>query len=76
MNITDLIVELLQKGQKIVLPEIGTLDSVVQSPHHDPVSRIYYPATRNIVFSEASVGDDGGIVKIIARKQHAQTRTQ
>lgn len=69
MNITDLIVELLQKGQKIVLPEIGTLDSVVQSPHHDPVSRIYYPATRNIVFSEASVGDDGGIVKIIAQRE-------
>ena len=41
MNITELIVELLQQGQKVELPEIGTFDSVVQSPHHDPVTRIH-----------------------------------
>lgn len=69
MNITDLIVELLQKGQRIVLPEIGTFDSVVQSPHHDPATQIYYPATRSIVFSESSADDDGAIVKIIAQRE-------
>ena len=67
MNITELIVELLQQGQKVELPEIGTFDSVVQSPHHDPVTRIYYPSTRSIVFSEGTTGDNA-IVKEIARR--------
>ena len=31
MNITSLIVELLQKGQKVEIPEIGTFDSVEQA---------------------------------------------
>ena len=67
MNITNLIAELLQKGQKVELPEIGTFDSVEQPPHHDPVTRIYYPATRNIVYNETTTGDDS-IVKIIAQR--------
>ena len=67
MNITSLIVELLQKGQTVELPEIGTFDSVERAPYHDPVTRIYYPATRNIVYREATVGDDS-IVKVIAER--------
>lgn len=67
MNITELIVELLQQGQKVELPGIGTFDSVVQDPHHDPVTRIYYPATRSIVFGEGTTGDNA-IVKEIARR--------
>lgn len=67
MNITDLIVELLQNGQRVELPGIGRFDSVEQAPHHDPVTRIYYPATRSIVYSEATTGDEG-IVKIIAQR--------
>ena len=47
MNITDLIVELLEKGQKVEIPGIGTLDSVMQDAHHDPKTRIYYPAYEN-----------------------------
>lgn len=67
MNITSLIVELLQSGQKVELPGIGTFDSVERAPHHDPVKRIYYPATRIIVYNEATTGDDS-MVKIIAQR--------
>lgn len=68
MNITKLIVELLQKGQKVEIPEIGTFDSVEQAPHHDPVTRIYYPATRSVVYNPSFAGDDS-IVKIIAQQE-------
>lgn len=68
MNITDLIVELLQQGQKVELPGIGTFDSVTQSPRHDAATRIYYPATRNIVFSDSTTGDNS-IVKTIAGRE-------
>jgi len=68
MNITNLIVELLQQGQKVELPEIGTFDSVERAPHHDPVTRIYYPATRSIVYNAATTGDES-IVKIIAQRE-------
>ena len=68
MNITDLIIELLQQGQKVELPEIGTFESVEQSPRHDPDARIYYPATRNIVFRSITTGDDS-VVKEIARRE-------
>lgn len=68
MNITELIVELLQNGQKVELPGIGTFDSVLQEPHHDPATRTYYPATREIVFREGA-GDDNAIVKIIAERE-------
>ena len=68
MNITELIVELLEQGQRVELPGIGTFDSVMQSPHHDPVSRIYYPATREVVFHQGTTGDNG-IVKTIASRE-------
>ena len=54
MNITDLIVELLEKGQKVVMPGIGTLDTVQRAAHHDPATHTYYPAGRAIAFSEES----------------------
>lgn len=68
MNITDLIVELLQQGQKVELPGIGTFDSEVKSPRHDPETRIYYPATRSIVFSSGTT-DDMSMVKVIAQRE-------
>lgn len=67
MNITELIVELLQKGQRVELPEIGTFDSVTQAPRHDTASGTYYPATRNIVFRHGTSGDNS-MVKIIAER--------
>ena len=67
MNITELIVELLQKGQRVELPEIGTFDSVTQAPRHDTASGTYYPATRNIVFRPGTSGDNS-MVKIIAER--------
>lgn len=68
MNITSLIVELLQSGQKVELPEIGTFDSVECAPHHDPVTRIYYPATRIIVYNETTTGDES-VVNVIAQRE-------
>ena len=42
MNITDLIVELLKEGRRVELPGIGTFDSEVQSPRHDPQTQVLY----------------------------------
>lgn len=68
MNITDLIVELLQKGQTIELPGIGTIGSEIKEPYHDPSTRTYYPATRAIVFDETTKGDNH-IVDILAERE-------
>ena len=68
MNITDLIVELLENGQKVEMPGIGTLDTVVRSAHHDPNTRTYYPASRVIDYSAETTGDNG-IVKTIAERE-------
>ena len=68
MNITDLIVELLEKGQKVVMPGIGTLDTVQRTAYHDPATHTYYPAGRAIVFSEAS-DEECDIVKVLAERE-------
>ena len=68
MNITDLIVELLKEGQRVELPGMGTFDSEVQSPRHDPQTQIYYPATRNILFKKECTGDNGIVHEIAARE--------
>ncbi len=68
MNITDLIVELLEKGQKIVMPGIGTLDTVQRTAYHDPATHTYYPAGRAIAFSEAS-DEECDIVKVLAERE-------
>ena len=68
MNITDLIVELLKEGRRVELPGIGTFDSEVQSPRHDPQTQIYYPSTRNILFKKECTGDNA-IVREIATRE-------
>ncbi len=68
MNITDLIVELLEKGQKVVMPGIGTMDTVQRAAHHDPATHTYYPAGRAIAFSEESNGECD-IVKVLAERE-------
>lgn len=68
MNITDLIVELLENGQKVEIPGIGTLDSVVKDAYHDPKTRTYYPASRTIAYSNQTTGDNG-IVKVLAERE-------
>ncbi len=68
MNITELIVELLQQGQKVEVPGIGTFDSTVQEPRHDATTRIYYPATRRVVLYE-DVSGDNSIVDLIAARE-------
>ena len=68
MNITDLIVEQLEQGHKVVLPGIGTLDGVVQNAHHDPATGTFYPASRTIALSDETT-DDSEIVKVIAERE-------
>lgn len=68
MNITDLIVELLEKGQKVVMPGIGTMDTVQRAAHHDPATHTYYPAGRAIAFSVESNGECD-IVKVLAERE-------
>lgn len=68
MNITDLIVELLKEGRRVELPGIGTFDSEVLAPRHDPQTQIYYPATRKIFLSRECSGDKG-IVRAIAERE-------
>jgi chemotaxis protein histidine kinase CheA len=68
MNITDLIVELLEKGQKVVMPGIGTLDTVQRTAYHDPATHTYYPAGRAIAFSEKS-DEECDIVKVLAERE-------
>ena len=68
MNISELIVDLLEKGQKVEIPGIGTLDSVIHDAHHDPQSQTLYPASRTIVYREDTTGDNS-IVKSIAESE-------
>ena len=73
MNITDLIVELLQQGQTIVLPGIGTLESVMQDAHHDSASGIYYPTHRTLAFRNDADNSNDAIVKTLAERECVST---
>ena len=68
MNITDLIVELLQQGNLVELPEIGTFGSEMQPPYHDPATGTYYPSRRTLTFSTHLNGDDS-MVKMLAQRE-------
>ena len=65
MNISDLIVSLLEKGQRVEIPGIGTLESVVREAHHDPSSATFFPASRTIAYRAETSGDES-IIKSIA----------
>ena len=68
MNITDLIVELLQQGKQVELPGMGTFGSEMQPPYHDPATGTYYPARRTLTFSNATSGDES-IVQSLAQRE-------
>ena len=68
MNITDIIVELLQQGSLVELPEIGTFGSEKQPPYHDPATGTYYPSRRTLTFSNHLNGDDS-MVKVLAQRE-------
>lgn len=68
MNITDLIVELLQQGNLVELPEIGTFGSEMQPPYHDPATGTYYPSRRTLTFSNHLNGDDS-MVRVLAQRE-------
>ena len=68
MNITDLIVELLQQGNLVELPGIGTFGSEMQPPYHDPATGTYYPSRRTLTFSTHLSGDDS-MVGVLAQRE-------
>lgn len=68
MNITDLIVELLQQGKQVELTGMGTFGSEMQPPYHDPATGTYYPARRTLTFSTATSGDES-IVQALAQRE-------
>ena len=68
MNISDLIVELLQNGKRVEIPGIGTMESVRKEPYHDPKTNTYYPASHTIAFSDEQTGDLA-VVQAIAEKE-------
>lgn len=68
MSITDLIVELIEKGQRIGITGIGTLDSEERPAHHDAATRTYYPASRTVAFSPEVEADDAIIATIAERE--------
>ena len=68
MNITDLIVELLQQGKEVELTGMGTFGSEMQPPYHDPATGTYYPARRTLTFNTATKGDDS-IVQALAQRE-------
>lgn len=68
MNITDLIVELLQQGNTVEIPTIGTLRTEMQAAHHDPLTHTYYPARRVVAYSNVTAGSHD-LVKQIAQRE-------
>lgn len=64
MNISELIVDLLEKGQKVEIPGIGTLESVILDAHHDPETQTYYPASRTIAYRSETTGDESIVASI------------
>jgi len=68
MNITDLIVELLQQGKQVELPEMGTFGSEMQPPYHDAATGTYYPSRRTLTFTTATSGDES-IVQALAKRE-------
>jgi len=69
MSITDLIVELIEQGKRVEIAGIGTLDSVLQSAHHDAASRTYYPASRTVAFVGRADADSTDIVELLAARE-------
>lgn len=68
MNITDLIVELLQQGKNVEIPGIGTLRTEMQAAHHDPRTHTYYPARRVVAYSDIQSGSHD-LIDVIAKKE-------
>lgn len=68
MNITDLIVELLQQGKNVEIPGIGTLRTEMQAAHHDPRTHTYYPARRVVAYSDIQSGSHD-LIAVIAKKE-------
>ena len=68
MNISELIVELLQQGKRVEIPGIGTLESVLKDAYHDPATNTYYPARHTIAFGNVQNGDTT-MVQAIAERE-------
>lgn len=68
MNISELIIELLQQGQDVELSGIGTLESVMRNAYHDPSTNTYYPASRVVKYSDRAVGSDAIVAELAKRE--------
>ena len=58
MNITDYILECLQKGKTVEIPGVGTWKSVVETAHFDEQSATFFPTRSVVVFDAATTGNE------------------
>ncbi|MBO4752888.1 MAG: hypothetical protein J5526_09145 [Bacteroidales bacterium] len=58
MNITDYIVECLQKGKTVEIPGIGTWKSVIDNAHFDEASATFYPTRTVVNFDPRTSGNE------------------
>ena len=58
MNITDYIVECLQKGKTVEIPSVGTWKSVVETAHFDAQSATFYPTRTVVNFDTHTSGNE------------------
>jgi hypothetical protein len=65
MNITDYIVECLQKGKTVEIPGVGTWKSVIENAHFDEESSTFYP-TRTVVNFDARTSGNEEFVSYLA----------
>lgn len=57
MNITDYIVECLQKGKCVEIPGIGTLKPEIEESHFDQTNSTYYPTRMKVNFDSRCTGN-------------------
>lgn len=66
MNITDYIVECLQKGKTVEIPGVGTWKSVVENAHFDEASATFFPTQTVVNFDTHTSGNEEFINYIAA----------
>lgn len=68
MNLTDLIVELLQQGNRVALPGIGTLDPKTEASHLNTADGTFSPSHKSVSISQ-STDNVVDIIQQIASKE-------
>ena len=65
MNITDYIVESLQKGMTVEIPGIGTWKPSLEEAHFDEASATFYPTQMVVKFSPKVMGNEEFVNHIV-----------